>query len=149
MRVESLAIDLGTCVGWNLGSATASCATTRPPKPVVVASTTAIWRSPPAFLASSIWNPMMPTISRGPRIVPTQNHLVRTRSTNSRRRIAKTLRTGHLRARIRVRGIRADQVDEDLVQRRRHQLELGEPRPRGHQCFQNLLRVGRGGQLQL
>src|SRR5437773_11062793 len=97
----------------------------------------AICRSPPFFVLSRIWNPMIPTMSSGPRIVPTQNHLVRTRSMNSRRMIARTLRTGHLRAGIRSRRVRAHEIDEELVQPRRDELELREPRVRRHARLQD------------
>src|SRR5690242_12140303 len=106
-------------------------------------------RSPPRRPASRIWNPMSPTMSRGPRIVPTQNHLVRTRSTNSRRMIARTLRTGHLRAGIRARRVGADEIDEDLVQRRRDELELRQPRAGRHERLEDLLGVGGGRELEL
>src|SRR5204863_7680544 len=106
-------------------------------------------RSPPRRPASRIWNPMSPTISRGPRIVPTQNHLVRTRSMNSRRMIARTLRTGHLRAGVRPRRVRPHEIDEDLVQRRRDEFELRESRARRHERFEDLLRVRSGRELEL
>ena len=62
------------------------------PNPLVVLSTSAMFRTAPP-IDCTIWNTMMPPKSTGPRIADTQNHLVRTRSTNSRRITAQTLCT--------------------------------------------------------
>src|SRR5438094_4392993 len=87
----------------------------------------------------------------GPRAADTQNHLLRTRSTNSRRMTAQTLRTGGLafRAHYGSRRFRPHQVDEDLVQRRLHQLAPREPGTGGHESLQDHLRVCPHRELEL
>src|SRR6266566_1045409 len=76
----------------------------------------------------------------GPSSAITQNAFLRTRSTNSRRTTTQTLR---------MCGLRSDQVDEDLVQRRLLQLEPRQPRARRHQSLEDLLGIGAGRELQL
>src|SRR5689334_18377173 len=73
--------------------------------------------------ASSAGIRIRPTIKIGPRIVIATNHFVRTRSRSSRFAITNVSRMRALRAALRDRGCRADLLDEDLVQRRRHELE--------------------------
>src|SRR5690348_746647 len=92
----------------------------------------------------------MPTISSGPRMVPTQNHRVRTRSMNSRRMTAKTLSMVRT-LRLRRGGGRfgAHQIDENLVKRRLGQLEFRQSGPRRDQRFQDLLRIRVGRELEL
>src|SRR6266513_1028362 len=117
----------------------------RAPTGPVVASTTTICRTPPR-LARTVGSTNTAAKNSGPRSAITQNHRLRMRSTNSRRITTQTLR---IRSRLGSRGIRADQVDEDLVQGRLLQLELRQPRPRRHQALQDLLRIGARGELQL
>src|SRR6266513_4354454 len=116
----------------------------RAPTGPVVASTTTICRTPPR-LARTVGSTNTAAKNSGPRSAITQNHRLRMRSTNSRRITTQTLR---IRSRLGSRGIRADQVDEDLVQGRLLQLELRQPRPRRHQALQDLLRIGARGELQ-
>src|SRR6478609_3265547 len=59
----------------------------------------------------------------GPIRVPMRKALVRTRSMNSRRMIAKSLDMGHLLTRRRDRRFRPDLVDEDRAERGRLELE--------------------------
>src|SRR5947207_1496562 len=117
----------------------ASESATRAPNPDVVPSTTTMALVPPAA-AKCRGMMMIAAKKRGPRMAETQNHLLRTRSTNSRRITARILRTHRLRP---------DQVDEDLVQRRLLQLEPGQPRPRCHESLEDLLGVGAGRELDL
>src|SRR5437016_2524212 len=117
----------------------ASESATRAPNPDVVPSTTTMALVPPA--AAKCRGMMMIAAKKsGPRMAETQNHLLRTRSTNSRRITAQILRTHRLRP---------HQVDEDLVQRRLLQLELGQPRARRHEALEDLLGVGAGRELEL
>src|SRR5438034_7593422 len=116
----------------------------RAPTGPVVASTTTICRTPPR-LARTVGSTNTAAKNSGPRSAITQNHRLRMRSTNSRRITTQTLR---IRSHLGSRGIRADQVDEDLVQGRLLQLELRQPRPRRHQALQDLLRIGARGELQ-
>src|SRR2546426_4214155 len=60
----------------------------------------------------------------GPSSAITQNHLLRIRSTNSRRTTAQTL---CIRPRLGPRRVRPDQVDEDLVRSEEHTSELQSP----------------------
>src|SRR3989442_15946220 len=78
----------------------------------------------------TIWKTMIPANSTGPRIAETQNHLVRTRSMNSRRMTAQTLCTGSVlasAARCGGRGLRAREVYEHLVARGARELKAREP----------------------
>src|SRR5882724_6532903 len=117
----------------------------RAPTGPVVASTTTICRTPPR-LARTVGSTNTAAKNNGPSSAITQNHRVRMRSTNSRRITTQTLR---IRSHLGSRGIRADQVDEDLVQGRLLQLELRQPRPRRHQALQDLLWIGARSELQL
>src|SRR5216117_3470432 len=96
---------------------------------------------------------MMPANSTGPRIAETQNHLVRTRSTNSRRMIAQTLcmraPSPSIARRGRRGGLRTDEIHEDLVQGRVRQLEAGEPRTGRDEALEDLLRVRARSELEL
>src|SRR3989441_8424725 len=95
---------------------------------------------------------MMPANSTGPRIADTQNHFVRTRSTNSRRTTAQTLCTGPPVAAAAGRGgrrLRPHEVHEDLVQRRAGQFEPREPRTRVDQPLEDLLRIRPRRELEL
>src|ERR1700704_133561 len=95
---------------------------------------------------------MMPANSTGPRIADTQNHLVRTRSTNSRRMTAQTLCTGSSVAPTASRGgrrLRAHQVHEDLVKGGTRQLEPREPCAGFDERLEDLLGVGPRSQLEL
>src|SRR2546422_8205436 len=73
---------------------------------------------------------MTPPKRTGPRIAEIQNHLVRTRSTNSRRMTAHTLCTGANSCRCRGwnggcgRRLRTHEVDENLVRSEEHTSEL-------------------------
>src|SRR6267143_6303708 len=94
---------------------------------------------------------MMPANSTGPRIADTQNHFVRTRSTNSRRMTAHTLCTGSPVAcagRGRCGSLRAHQVHEDLVEGGTRQLEPRETCSGIDQRLEDLLGIGPGIQLQ-
>src|SRR5258706_16192226 len=97
---------------------------------------------------------MMPANSTGPRIAETQNHLVRTRSTNSRRMIAQTLcmraPSPSIAAGCGRRGsLRTDEIHEDLVQGRARQLEAGGPRAGRDQACEDVLCVRVGSELEL
>src|SRR5581483_7436872 len=80
--------------------------------------------------------------STGSTIAEIQNQRLRTRSTNSRRMTAASLCTGQI-------GLFADQIDEDFVQRRLHQLEAREPCARVHEFTQQLLGIGSRKELHL
>src|ERR1041384_1396097 len=136
---------------WNRLICCPSRSAKRRPYPVVEPSTTAMERSPAVRPARRIWKPMMPTMRRGPKIVPIQNHLVRTLSTNSRRTTAKTLCMGGLPRRLGggAGRLRSHQVDEDLVQRGRCDLEARQPRPGLHQRPQDHLGIGCGCEIKL
>src|SRR5258705_12986684 len=94
----------------------------------------AMLRTPPPT-DCMIWNTIIPANNTGPRIAEIQNHLVRTRSTNSRRMTAQTLctschplgRSGNRRG---ARRFRADQVDKDLVEGGAREVKTGQARPR-------------------
>src|SRR2546421_1381085 len=98
---------------------------------------------------------MTPPKRTGPRMAEIQNHLVRTRSTNSRRITAQTLCTGAAACVCRAwnggrrHGLRAHQVDKDHVKGRARQLKARQPRTRVDQGAQDLLRVGAVRQLEL
>src|SRR5881628_532635 len=128
----------------------ASESATRSPNRVVVPSTTTI-RSGPPEPANRSGRKNRVAKKIGPRAADTQNHLLRTRSTNSRRMTAQTLRTGGLafRAHYGSRRFRPHQVDEDLVQRRLHQLEPREPGTGGYESLQDHLRVCPRRELEL
>ena len=97
-----------------------NASTTRAPNPPVVLSTTATFRTAPPS-DCTIWNTMIPANNTGPRIAETQNHLVRTRSTNSRRMTAQTLCIrptvfGARADRSGSRGFGPNQIHEDLME---------------------------------
>src|SRR3989454_690231 len=127
-----------------------SSAATRAPNAPVVPSTTAMRRVPPAP-ANSTGTTIIPPKNTGPSSAEIQNHLLRTRSTNSRRMTAQTLRTrpSRLRPCLARRRVRPHQVDEDLVQRRLAQLEPRQPGSRTHQSGEQALRVGVRCELEL
>ena len=91
-------------------------ATTAPSAVVVRSTTTTRLTPPPADMSSG--SRKIAAKNTGPSSAITQNDFLRTRSTNSRRTTAQTLRTGRLRVRLRCgpSGLRPHQVDEDLVQ---------------------------------
>src|SRR2546425_3647673 len=122
-----------------------SVSVTRCPNPRVVPSTTATLRVPPPPANSTGSTTIAPKNS-GPMSAENQNHLLRTRSTNSRRTTAHTLCIG---PRLLPRRRGTDQVDEDLVERRLHQLESRQPRPRAHQRGENPLGVRARRELHL
>src|SRR6266850_2095330 len=130
-----------------------TCAT-RSPNPALVPSTTAMCRIPPPRERRT-GTKISAAKNTGPRIADTQNHLVRTRSMNSRRITAQTLRTGASRCPLQLghgrrRGrFRTHQIHKDLVQGRGCQLEAGEPRPGAHEGLEDVLGVGAGRQLEL
>src|SRR4029077_13522680 len=122
---------------------------TAAPRSVVVRSTTTRRLTPPLPERSTgARNTAAKNI--GPSMAITQNDLCRTRSVNSRRTTAQTLRTG---ARSAGHGgrprPRPHEIDEDLVQRRLLQLELRKPRARRHEPLEDLLRVSARLELQL
>src|SRR3989442_8576607 len=119
---------------------------TRAPNPVVVPSTTTTRFAPPPDAWSFIGMMTMAPKKSGPRTAVTQNHLLRTRSTNSRRTTAQTLRIG---SRLRPCRLRSHQVDENPVERRLHQLEAREPDTGGYQSLQDHLRVSPRRKLEL
>src|SRR6266566_3553659 len=100
----------------------ASESATRTPNPVVVPSTTTTRFAPPPDIERRSGMMTMAPKKSGPSRAVTQNHLLRTRSTNSRRTTAQTLRIG---SRLRPRRLGSDQVQKDLGIRPRRQLELG------------------------
>src|SRR5204862_4530230 len=91
----------------------------------------------------------MPANSTGPRTADTQNHLVRTRSTNSRRMIAQTLCTVLASGRGRGGSLRPHEVHEDLVQRGTGQLKAREARARRHEALEDFLRIRSRCKLEL
>src|SRR3569623_2321528 len=99
--------------------------------------------------ASSAGITSRPTIKIGPRIVIATNHFVRTRSRNSRFAITRVSRMVSLRAAFGDRGRGPDLGDEDLVKRRRHDLEAAQPDARVDQRGEQLLRIGALGELAL
>src|SRR2546426_2701482 len=88
---------------------------------------------------------MTPPKRTGPRIAEIQNHLVRTRSTNSRRMTAQTLYTGANSCRRRGwnggcrRRLRTHEGDENLVEGRARQLKPRQTRARLDPPAQDLL----------
>src|SRR6266849_7755792 len=98
---------------------------------------------------------MTPPNRTGPRTAEIQNHLVRTRSTNSRRMTAQTLCTGANSLGGRGwnggcrRRLRTHEVDENLVKGRARQLKPRQTRARLDQSAQDLLGVGAARQLKL
>src|SRR3989442_3105221 len=98
---------------------------------------------------------MTPPKRTGPRIAEIQNHLVRTRSTNSRRMTAHTLCTGANSCRCRGwnggcgRRLRTHEGDENLLKRRARQLKPPPTRAPLDQPAQGLLGVGALRQLKL
>src|SRR5207248_53197 len=122
-----------------------SCSAMRAPTWVAVASTTAIRFNPPPRPSCPERKKTTPN-STGPSSAPTQNQRVRTRSTNSRRTIAQILRIGSHGG---LRRLRADQIDEDLQERRLAQLEACQPRPRRDQVAQDALWVRSWSELDL
>src|SRR4051794_25650856 len=85
---------------------------------------------------------MLPNIISGMLNRPMRNALVRTAARYSRRAMRRTLRTMHLR------GRRAGDPDEDILQRRPRQLEQSDLAPI-HQGREHGLRVGAAVQAQL
>src|SRR2546426_7515802 len=124
----------------------ASESATRTPNPVVVPSTTTTRFAPPPDIERRSGMMTMAPKKSGPSRAVTQNHLLRTRSTNSRRTTAQTLRIG---SRLRPRRLRSHQVDENPVERRLHQLEAREPDTGGYQSLQDHLRVSPRRKLEL
>src|SRR5712692_6831741 len=144
---ESIALaDAGTRVKWKRSRLAPRPSTSRSPDPLVVRSTSATRRSTPECDPVNNRTRIMPPKNTGPRIVPIQNHLVRTRSTNSRRTTASSLRMG---THSPLRGVRAHEVHKDRVQRGSGRLAPGQSRPRSDECFQDFLGVRAGGQLDL
>src|SRR2546423_11054093 len=95
---------------------------------------------------------MMPPNSTGPRIADTQNHLVRTRSTNSRRITAQTLCTHPpiiAAGGCSGRRLWADEIDENLMERGSRQLKTRESRAGIDERLEDLLGVGARGELEL
>src|SRR3989441_636717 len=130
-----------------------NASTTCGPSLSVVLSTTATLRTAPP-IDWTIWKTMIPAKSTGPRIADTQNHFVRTRSTNSRRTTAQILCIGAAvcaasAARRRGGGLGTNQIHEDFVQRGTRQLEAGEPRSGVDQGLEDRLRIGARRELQL
>src|SRR5688572_33102840 len=84
--------------------------------------------------------------SSGPKTVAMMNHLVRTRSMYSRLMTAQSLAmTRHPR----LHAFGADLLEENLMQRRLHQLEPLHDGSAAHDRAQQLLRVGAGLELDL
>src|SRR5882762_3094866 len=121
-----------------------SRAATAAPSVVVVLSTTTSRLTPPPW-ESNTGTRKTAAKNTGPSMAITQNDFLRTRSTNSRRMTASTLLTGRSVAS----HLRADQVDEDLVERRLLELEAREPGARRHQPCEHALRVRAGCELEL
>src|SRR3989442_1448613 len=120
------------------------------PSVVVVRSTSARRLTPPPpDMRSGIRKTAAK--NRGPSSAIPQNDFLRPLSTTSRRTTAHTLRTKGLpfRPRFRPSGLGAYQVDEDLVERRLHQLEPRQPGAGGDEPLQDLLGVRPGRELEL
>src|SRR5437899_3024879 len=132
-----------TRVAWNASPAR-SASVTRSPNGDAVPSTTTM-RFGPAEPARAAGSTITPANNSGTRNADTQNHLLRTRSTNSRRMTAPILRT----PRHPLPPLGSHEVDENLVQRGLHQLEAGQPRPGLDELPQHLLRVGPVRELEL
>src|SRR5690348_14476749 len=107
---------------------------------------TATFRSTPECSPFRSRTRIMPPKNNGPNTVPIQNHLVLTRSTNSRRTTARILRMSH---RLCLRGIRTDEAHEDRVERGGSELEARQPRPGTHQGFEHILSIRAVRQLDL
>src|SRR6266568_4285421 len=132
-----------TRVAWNASPAR-SASVTRSPNGDAVPSTTTM-RFGPAEPARDAESTITPANNSGTRNADTQNHLLRTRSTNSRRMTAPILRTPrHL-----LPPLGSHEVVDNLVQRGLHQLEAGQPRPGLDELPQHLLRVGPVRELEL
>src|SRR5256714_815003 len=128
-----------------------NASTTRAPNPLVVLSTSAMFRTAPP-IDCTIWNTMMPPNSTGPRIADTQNHLVRTRSTNSRRITAQTLCTHPpiiAAGGCSGRRLWAHEIDENLMEGGSRQLKTRESRAGIDERLEDLLRVGARGELEV
>src|SRR5688500_18730491 len=82
----------------------------------------------------------------GPKKVPMRNHLLRTRSRYSRSTTAQSL---PLTTQSLLDAAGADPMQEDLVQRRLHELEAADLRARGYQPLQEQLGRRTGRQLDL
>src|SRR5712692_1467399 len=137
--------------GWLSGvTARSSSTVTRSPRPWVVPSTTAMFFTPPPR-SISVGRKMIAPKNTGPSRAITQNHFLRTRSTNSRRITAHTLRTGLVQLRLGRggHGLRSHEVDEDLVERGLGELEARQSRARGDEDPEDLLRVRLRRQLEL
>src|SRR2546422_5007039 len=140
--------DAVTRLAWNVVPAR-NASVTRWPNVEPVPSSTTIRFGPPDE-ANAAGRRITAARNSGTRIADTQNHLLRTRSTNSRRMTAKTLRTrDQLLPHSGARGVAAHEVDEDLVQGRLHDLKPGEPCSGSHKQPQQLLRVCPGRELEL
>src|SRR5690348_8159410 len=118
----------------------------RRPRGPAVASTTAMSFTPPPRASTAGSTKTAPKNS-GPTRAMIQNQRLRTRSTNSRRTTAHTLRIGPFK--LRPHGVRTDEVDEDLVERRFLELKTRESGARTNQRGEDPLRVGTGGELEL
>src|SRR6266581_1162917 len=117
----------------------------RAPTGPVVPSTTTIRVTPPPR-ARRAGSRNTAAKNSGPSSAMTQNHLLRIRSTNSRRTTAHTLR---IRPHLRPRRLRAHEIDEDLVERGLLQLEPRQPGAGRDQALEDLLRVRSRLELEL
>src|ERR1041385_1815608 len=119
--------------------------TTAAPNPVLVLSTTTIRLTPPPPERSTGARKIAAK-NTGPSMAITQKDLRRTRSLNSRRTTAQTLRIGH---HAWLAPPPPHQIDEDLVERRLLELEPGKARPGRHEALQDVLGIGARGELEL
>src|SRR5438132_11314674 len=84
----------------------------------------------------------------GPKKVAMRNHFERTRSRYSRLMIAQSLAmAGH--PRFHAKGVGADLLEENLMQRRLHHLEARDCGAGSYHPAQQLLRIGAGSELDL
>src|SRR3972149_4104813 len=92
------------------------------------ASATATFRTPVDLVSGYAGRTVASPIKAGPSRVAIRNHLLRTLARNSRRITTQVRCTAsRLPARRGARGVRPNQVDEHLVQRRLGTLEPGNP----------------------
>src|ERR1035437_7759666 len=129
-----------------------SAVRTRAPRPVPVASrTTTLVMSLPGrcFMEMYAGNTMITPRNTGPSRVPMRNHLERTRSRYSRRNTTPSLRMSTLATHSLLDASRADFIQEDLMQRRLHQLEALNRSAGLHDAAQQRLRIGARCELDL
>src|SRR3954471_24046519 len=136
-----------TCGAGESGKRSRSAPATRSPIPEPVASMiVTLARSVDALVLDEIRMGTTVIIAKntGPSRVPTRNHLERTRSRYSRLNTTPSLRMLALSTHSLLDASSADFLEEDLVQRRLHELEPLDRSPGLHDAPEELLRLGAG-----